>query len=194
MYCDVEDTWSFNSNGDLNLTDNYGESIKHRVFCPLNYLNIYYDKYGSTLYKQLGENFNKEIIRNEIDFILKQDVNVKYYEIIDISFDGFNLVIKLLINEDDIVINYKMAEEKVEENVVIKQLDIYVNTLILQLSIYKFDTEMNFNLIDLLDLDFNTNYRYEVIDYKIENNQLILNINVNDERKNCIITLFEEGE
>ena len=42
-YCDIDNSWSFNEFGDLELTTDYGQSISNRVSCPRDFLNIYYD-------------------------------------------------------------------------------------------------------------------------------------------------------
>ena len=40
MYSDIDDKWMFNGDGDLKINYNYRQSIKHRLLCPLHYLNI----------------------------------------------------------------------------------------------------------------------------------------------------------
>ena len=50
-YTDVCNDWSFNEDGDLNLTSDYTQSISNRVKCPYGFLDIYYNEYGSDIYK-----------------------------------------------------------------------------------------------------------------------------------------------
>lgn len=111
MYSDIDDKWSFNETGDLKINYNYRQSIKHRLLCPLHYLNIYYENYGSNLYQQLGERYNEEIIFEEVSNALRQDVNIYNYEINQISFIDGELVLSLTINGDDIWFSYHIYDE-----------------------------------------------------------------------------------
>ena len=95
MYSDIDDEWSFTETGDLKINYNYRQSIKHRLLCPLHYLNIYYENYGSNLYQQLGERYNKDIVFDEVNNTLKQDINIYNYEINQISFIDGELILSL---------------------------------------------------------------------------------------------------
>ena len=111
MYSDIDDKWSFNETGDLKINYNYRQSIKHRLLCPLHYLNIYYENYGSNLYQQLGERYNEEIVFEEVSNTLRQDVNIYNYEINQISFIDGELILSLTINGDDIWFSYHIYDE-----------------------------------------------------------------------------------
>ena len=111
MYSDIDDKWMFNSTGDLTINYNYRQSIKHRLLCPLHYLNIYYENYGSNLYQQLGEKYNEDIIYDEVSNTLKQDVNIYNYEINQISFIDGELILSLTINGDNVWFSYHIYDE-----------------------------------------------------------------------------------
>ena len=111
MYSDIDDKWMFNGDGDLKINYNYRQSIKHRLLCPLHYLNIYYENYGSNLYKQLGERYNEDIIYDEVSNTLKQDVNIYNYEINQISFTDGELILSLTINGDNVWFSYHIYDE-----------------------------------------------------------------------------------
>ena len=111
MYSDIDDEWSFTETGDLKINYNYRQSIKHRLLCPLHYLNIYYENYGSNLYQQLGERYNKDIVFDEVNNTLKQDINIYNYEINQISFIDGELILSLTINGDDVWFSYHIYDE-----------------------------------------------------------------------------------
>ena len=111
MYNDIDDSWMFNEQGDLKINQNYRQSIKHRLLCPLHYLNIYYENYGSNLYLQLGEKYNKDIVFDEVSNTLKQDVNIYNYQINEISFINGELILSLTINGDDVWFSYHIFDE-----------------------------------------------------------------------------------
>lgn len=111
MYSDIDDEWSFTETGDLKINYNYRQSIKHRLLCPLHYLNIYYENYGSNLYQQLGERYNKDIVFDEVNNTLKQDINIYNYEINQISFIDGELILSLTINGDNIWFSYHIYDE-----------------------------------------------------------------------------------
>ena len=111
MYSDIDDKWMFNSTGDLTINYNYRQSIKHRLLCPLHYLNIYYENYGSNLYQQLGERYNEDIVYDEVSNTLKQDVNIYNYEINQISFIDGELILSLTINGDNVWFSYHIYDE-----------------------------------------------------------------------------------
>lgn len=111
MYSDIDDEWSFTETGDLKINYNYRQSIKHRLLCPLHYLNIYYENYGSNLYHQLGERYNKDIVFDEVNKTLKQDINIYNYEINQISFIDGELILSLTINGDNIWFSYHIYDE-----------------------------------------------------------------------------------
>ena len=96
MYSDIDDKWMFNSTGDLTINYNYRQSIKHRLLCPLHYLNIYYENYGSNLYQQLGEKYNEDIIYDEINEFINIDCEI-YYE------EDWKLKITVNINSNEYV-------------------------------------------------------------------------------------------
>ena len=111
MYSDIDDKWMFNSTGDLTINYNYRQSIKNRLLCPLHYLNIYYENYGSNLYQQLGERYNEDIVYDEVSNTLKQDVNIYNYEINQISFIDGELILSLTINGDNVWFSYHIYDE-----------------------------------------------------------------------------------
>lgn len=111
MYSDIDDEWSFTKTGDLKINYNYRQSIKHRLLCPLHYLNIYYENYGSNLYQQLGEKYNEEIVFEEVSNTLKQDVNIYNYEINSIDFIDGELILNLTINGDNVWFSYHIYDE-----------------------------------------------------------------------------------
>ena len=111
MYSDVDDRWMFNETGDLRLNYNYRQSIKHRLLCPLHYLNIYYENYGSNLYQQLGERYNEDIVFEEVSNTLRQDVNIYNFEINEIDFTDGELILNLTINGDNVWFSYHIYDE-----------------------------------------------------------------------------------
>ena len=111
MYSDVDDKWMFNETGDLRLNYNYRQSIKHRLLCPLHYLNIYYENYGSNLYQQLGERYNEDIVFEEVSNTLRQDVNIYNFEINEIDFTDGELILNLTINGDNVWFSYHIYDE-----------------------------------------------------------------------------------
>lgn len=111
MYSDIDDEWSFTETGDLKINYNYRQSIKHRLLCPLHYLNIYYENYGSNLYQQLGERYNEEIVFEEVSNTLRQDVNIYNYEINSIDFINGELILNLTINGDNVWFSYHIYDE-----------------------------------------------------------------------------------
>lgn len=191
MFYDIDDSWNFNEDGDLKLTTNYADSIKHRILCPLHYLNIYYTEYGSELYKQLGERFNRNIVNNVIEETLKQDVNVSKYTIRDISFKKGILSIDLKVNEEDIFIIYDEINKAVLNSMMIKSIQLFNNILNIKGLIYEQEFETEVSLINLLGLNQNKYYSYEIIDYFLENYELKINILVNDEKMTGHIDLHE---
>ena len=111
MYSDIDDKWSFTETGDLKINYNYRQSIKHRLLCPLHYLNMYYENYGSNLYQQLGERYNEEIVFEEVSNTLRQDINIYNYEINNIDFIDGELILNLTINGDNVWFSYHIYDE-----------------------------------------------------------------------------------
>lgn len=189
MYYDVKDSWMFDDDGDLLLTTDYGDNVKHRIMCPLHYLNIYYERYGSTLYQQLGERFDKEIIESELAIALEQDINVRKYTIRSIDFDGETLTIDMKVNEEDIIIRYDTIKEEVVENIIIQSVSIYINKLIVNYTIDDLNNEMEYSLYDMLSLDVSNPYTFHLVNYTFENNILDVELLVNNEKRTLSIDM-----
>ena len=115
-YCDVDNSWSFDEYGDLNLTTDYGQSITNRVLCPIDFLNIYYEEYGSELSSCLGEAYDEESIRYYLEKALNQDSQIIEHEIINISLIDGEVVVDLTIDGVELNINLTNPEESVEES------------------------------------------------------------------------------
>lgn len=174
MYTDVDYRWNFNEDGDLRLTNNYRQSIKLRVLCPLNYLNIYYDNYGSELHKQLGEKYNEEIIIDELHKTLKQDTNIINYSIDNLVFENGDLTIYLTVNGEPIFFYYNLYLED-EKILSLKTDEVEVNASIyddvINLIITVNGIEKNYikYLKEELDIDFVEAilYNYYYLDGKV---------------------------
>lgn len=191
MYYDIDDSWNFDINGDLKLTTNYADSIKHRILCPLHYLDIYYTEYGSTLYQQLGERFNRNIVSNIIEQTLKQDKSVLKYTIRDISFKGGILKIDLKVNEEDIFIVYDETKKAVINSMSIKSIQLFDNVINIKGNVFEEEFETQVSLINLFNLNQNVYYSYEIIDYFLNNYELEINMLVNNERMTGFVKLNE---
>lgn len=191
MYYDVKDSWMFDDDGDLLLTTDYSDNVKHRIMCPLHYLNIYYERYGSTLYQQLGERFDKEIIESELAIALEQDINVRKYTIRSIDFDGETLTIDMKVNEEDIIIRYDTIKKEVVENIIIQSVSIYINKLIVNYTIYDLNNEMEYSLYDMLSLDVSNPYTFHLVNYTFENNILDVELLVNNEKRTLSIDMTD---
>lgn len=191
MFYDIDDSWNFNIDGDLKLTTNYADSIKHRILCPLHYLNIYYTEYGSKLYQQLGERFNRNIVNNIIEETLKQDVNILKYEIRDISFKQGILKIDLKVNSEDIFIVYDEISKAVLNSMTIKSIQLFDNVINIKGLVYEQEFETEVSLINMFNLNHNLYYSYEIIDYFLNNYELEINMLVNGERKTGHVNLHE---
>lgn len=111
-YVDISNGWSFNEHGDLELTRDYGQSISNRLLCPNDFLNIYYEEYGSGLVSCLGERFDRETVRFYLEKALEQDSQIVSFEIVDIYpvdegiradliINGVELNVNLGLNPDD---------------------------------------------------------------------------------------------
>ena len=76
---DIDRSWSFNENGDLNLVkgeSNLGQAILNRLLADIDTYDIFYAKYGGKLGDELGEWNHQNIheyIKIEIESILSQD-------------------------------------------------------------------------------------------------------------------------
>lgn len=112
-YTDVCNEWSFNEDGDLNLTSDYTQSISNRVKCPYDFLDIYYNEYGSDIYKLLGERFNKEEVKYYLDKALTQDKSITNYNILDIYYLKRNVYAEIQL--EDYIITIILNEEEIEE-------------------------------------------------------------------------------
>lgn len=103
-YCDIKNNWNFTENGDLELTEDYTQSINNRITCPSDFLNIYYEEYGSDIPHWLGESFNKDMIKYSVEETLKQDEQIREYTIDSIDYTDNIVRIRLTINEIEMMI------------------------------------------------------------------------------------------
>jgi len=107
-YRDILSNWSFNTNGDLNLTTDYGQSLKERLNCPIGYLNRYYNDYGSEIPQIIGEHYNEEKIKLKLQQTLNQDKNITDYSINEIKYS--NGLVNVIINIDGVDIELTIGE------------------------------------------------------------------------------------
>ena len=206
MYGDISDRWSFDDKGDLQISRNYRQSIKHRLLCPLHYLNIYYENYGSNLYQQLGERYNQDMVSEEIRNALEQDVNIYNYSINEITFIDGDLTLNLTINGDNIFFTYHIYDE-INQFITVDS-EIYINTennYILKM-IVNINDEMYIyekNLSDIFEIEnisyIDSYYRNEIIEIDLiingENVSLKYDIEGNELKgKPKIITELENTE
>lgn len=110
-YCDIDNSWSFNEFGDLELTTDYGQSISNRVSCPRDFLNIYYEDYGSDLEECLGEHFEEESVRFYLEEALKQDSQIVTYEIMDINLVDGEVIAELIVDGVELSVNLTNPDE-----------------------------------------------------------------------------------
>lgn len=101
---DINSNWELTEQGDLKLIsneENLTQAIINRLTCNLNYLNLYYNEYGSLLYGFLGWKRNEktlEFIRIELGNRLNSDSRIKKYSIdLEYNSDG-DININLKIN------------------------------------------------------------------------------------------------
>ena len=124
-YVDISNTWSFNEHGDLELTKDYSQSISNRLLCPTDFLNIYYEEYGSDLSSCLGERFNEEEVRFYLQKALEHDSQIVSFEIVNIGFvdgavhadlivDGVELAVDLGIGDDGSDVGLESADPLTE--------------------------------------------------------------------------------
>lgn len=118
---DINSDWNFNGlTGDLILIsdeENIIQAIINRLNTRLDFMSIYYSKYGSELYSFMGEVFDETLLKFmkiEVESTLKQDprlqdvtVNLSYVgdgkiklEIGNIYNEGSDLSLSLVLNEN----------------------------------------------------------------------------------------------
>jgi hypothetical protein len=111
-YCDFDNSWTFNNNGDLTLTTDYFQSVSNRFNCPRDYLSIYYGlKYGSDLKDLLGDNYNEEHCRLVINKTLNDDQNITTYTINEITYTKGVFTAYLTIDGVEIILDISEMEE-----------------------------------------------------------------------------------
>ena len=114
-YCDFKNSWTLNEYGDLELTEDYTQSIENRIKCPYDYLDIYYEEYGSDFYNFINEEFVEEEILYELKETLNQDMQIQEYEISNISYWNGTIIIDLTINDIEITVSF--TEEDINEEI-----------------------------------------------------------------------------
>lgn len=115
---DIKSSWKLD-NGDLELVtdeDNIMQSIKNRISCWLNSMDLFYLEYGSIIPSFLGWKRNDETLgfmKIELENTLKQDPRLTNYDL-DIGFNddgGVDMHLLVHILDETVEMNLVISEE-----------------------------------------------------------------------------------